>query len=83
MRNPGSPSPVFGVDYNQPEDVTASEESGGRIVLAGEISDTFSLTASMRYNEYDGAVNNWAREMGTPAKHGIPVHTRYQPEPAA
>ena len=72
MRNPGSPSPVFGVDYNQPEDVTASEESGGRIVLAGEISDTFSLNASMRYNEYDGAVNNWAREMGTPQSMEYP-----------
>ena len=72
MRNPGSPSPVFGVDYNQPEDVTASEESGGRIVIAGEISDTFSLNASMRYNEYDGPVNNWAREMGTPPSMEYP-----------
>lgn len=72
MTNPGSPSPVFGVDYDQPEDVTASEESGGRVVLAGEISDTFSLNASMRYNEYDGAVNNWAREMGTPPNMDYP-----------
>ena len=73
MRNPGSLSPVFGVDYNQPTDVTASEQSGGRIVLAGDISDSFSMTASVRYNEYDGPVNNWAREMGTPPKMEYPL----------
>ena len=64
MRNPGSLSPVFGVDYEQPEDVTAYEESGGRLVLAGDLSDRASLNASVRYNEYDGPVNNWARDFG-------------------
>jgi len=64
MRNPGSLSPVFGVDYEQPEDVTAYEESGGRLVLAGDLSDRVSLNASVRYNEYDGPVNNWARDFG-------------------
>ena len=66
MTNPGSLSPVFGVDSNQPEDVGAYEQSGGRLVLHGDITDRVSITASARYNEYDGPVNNWAREMGTP-----------------
>lgn len=65
MTNPGSLSPVFGVDYNQPEDVGAYEQSGGRLVLHGEVSDRVSITASARFNEYDGPVNNWARDMGT------------------
>ena len=66
MTNPGSLSPVFGVDSNQPEDVGAYEQSGGRLVLHGDITDRVSITASARYNEYDGPVNNWARDMGTP-----------------
>ena len=66
MTNPGSLSPVFGVDSNQPEDVGAYEQSGGRLILHGDITDSLSITASARYNEYDGPVNNWAREMGTP-----------------
>ena len=72
MTNPGSLSPVFGVDYNQPEDVGAYEQSGGRLVLHGDISDRVSVTASARYNEYDGPVNNWAREMGTPGNLQYP-----------
>ena len=72
MTNPGSLSPEFEVDYNQPEDVGAYEESGGRLVLHGDISDRVSITASARYNEYDGPVNNWAREMGTPGNLQYP-----------
>ena len=52
------------------------------IVLPAILAILFSMTASVRYNEYDGPVNNWAREMGTPANHGIPVNTRYQPQPS-
>jgi iron complex outermembrane receptor protein len=72
MTNPGSLSPVFGVDSNQPEDVGAYEQSGGRLVLHGDITDRVSITASARYNEYDGPVNNWAREMGTPGNLQYP-----------
>jgi iron complex outermembrane receptor protein len=72
MTNPGSLSPVFGVDSNQPEDVGAYEQSGGRLVLHGDITDRVSITASARYNEYDGPVNNWAREMGTPSNLQYP-----------
>ena len=41
-------------------------EEGYRISVAGSLSDTLSLYASHRSNEYSGPVNNWAREMGTP-----------------
>ncbi len=66
MTNPGSLSPVFGIDSNQPEDVGAYEQSGGRLVLHGNPSDRTTVTASVRYNEYDGPVNNWAADYGTP-----------------
>ena len=73
MTNPGSLSPVFGVDSNQPKNVGAYEQSGGRLVLHGDLSDTVSITASARYNEYDGPVNNWARELGTPDNLQYPL----------
>ena len=73
MTNPGSLSPVFGVDYNQPEDVGAYEQSGGRLVLHGEVNDRISITASARFNEYDGPVNNWARDMGAAGSLQYPL----------
>lgn len=63
MTNPNSPSPVFGILSNQDRDVGAYEEFGGRLSLAGELSERLSLYASVRYNEYDGPANNWAREL--------------------
>jgi len=73
MTNPNSPSPAFGVQYNQPKDVTAYDEMGGRISIAGDVSDTFSVYASFRYNEYDGPVNQWARETGTEPNYNYPM----------
>lgn len=63
MTNPNSPSPVFGVVSNQPRDVGAYDEFGGRLSLSGQISDRLSLYASLRYNEYEGPGNAWAREL--------------------
>ena len=59
MYNPNSDN----ID-NQPTDVGAYEESGGRLSISGDLSDNLSLYATVRYNEYDGPVNNWARELG-------------------
>ncbi len=80
MTNPNSPSPAnfdgatnFGILSNQPKDVTAYDEMGGRISIAGDVSDTFSVYASFRYNEYDGPVNQWARETGTPPNYDYPM----------
>ena len=70
---------------NQPVDVGAYEEEGYRISVAGSLSDTLSLYASHRSNEYSGPVNFWAREMGSPGafdyKHELdtgrnPTHDR-------
>ena len=60
MYNPNSDN----VD-NQDPDVGAYDESGGRLSIAGQLSDNLSLYASLRYNEYNGPVNNWARELGS------------------
>ena len=45
-------------------DVAGYEESGGRLSIAGPISDNLSLYASIRSNQFDGPNNNWARELG-------------------
>ncbi len=67
MTNPNSDN----ID-NQDPDVGAYDESGGRISLAGPLSDNLSMYASFRFNEYDGPVNNWARELGTPPNMTYP-----------
>ena len=74
MTNPNSPAPdpSQGPFTAQPEDVGAYDESGGRISLSGPLSDNLSLYASVRFNEYDGPVNNWARELG-----GTPDNFQY------
>ena len=74
MTNPNSPAPdpSQGPFTTQPEDVGAYDESGGRISLSGPLSDNLSLYASVRFNEYDGPVNNWARELG-----GTPDNFQY------
>lgn len=73
LTNPNSPSPVFGVQSNQPRDVTAYDEAGGRISLAGSVTDNFSVYVSARYNDFDGPVNNWARELGTSPNFDYPM----------
>ncbi len=65
LTNPNSPSPVFGVNYNQPRDVGALDEMGGRLSVSGEITDRLSVFASLRYNDYEGPGNTWARELST------------------
>lgn len=39
------------------------DEAGGRVSIAGPLSDRLSLYASFRYNEYEGPNNTWVREM--------------------
>ncbi len=56
-----------GFIYNlttQDDSIAGYEEQGGRIQIAGPISDNVSLYASARYNEWDGHNNNWIRELG-------------------
>ena len=67
MTNPNSDN----VDNQDPE-VGAYDENGGRISITGPLSDNLSLYASYRFNEYEGPVNNWARELGTPPNMTYP-----------
>ena len=76
MSNPNSPNPdpSQGPIEPQSRDVGAYDESGVRLSLAGPLADNLSLYASVRYNEYDGPVNNWARELGgTPSNFTYPT----------
>lgn len=57
---------------NQPADAGAYEESGIRVSVAGQLADNLSVYASVRQNEYDGPVNAWARELGTPGNFTYP-----------
>ena len=54
------------------ESIAGYEESGGRLSVAGPISDNLSLYASIRSNQYDGPNNNWAMERGTPPNFEYP-----------
>ena len=58
-----NPPRVNGLRGNNPPDVGAVDEGGGRISIAGPFSDRLSVYASYRYNEYDGPNNTWVREM--------------------
>ncbi len=44
-------------------DVGQVDEAGGRVSLAGPLSDRLSFYGSFRYNEYDGPNNTWVREL--------------------
>tara|TARA_S200000501_G_scaffold91479_1_gene84813 strand:+ start:2828 stop:4978 length:2151 start_codon:yes stop_codon:yes gene_type:complete len=54
------------------DSVAGYEESGGRISIAGPLSENLSLYASLRSNQYDGPNNNWALERGTPPNFDYP-----------
>ena len=79
LTNPNSPSPVFGVVSNQPTDVGASEEFGGRIAIQGPLSENLTLHASVRYNESDGPGNNWARELSSDFQYPFTLDTNFNP----
>lgn len=57
---------------NGDDTVAGYEESGGRIAIAGPLSDNLSLYASVRANQFDGPNNNWAMERGTPPNFEYP-----------
>ena len=46
------------------DEIAGYKEKGGRIQLAGPLSDDVSLYAAVRFNEWDGHNNNWVREAG-------------------
>ena len=56
--------------------VAGWEKVGGRVSIAGPLSDNLSLYASARYNEYDGPNNTWVYQRyvapGAPANFPYP-----------
>ena len=58
-----NPPRLNGLSGNNSTNVGAVEESGGRISIAGPLSDRLSLYAAFRANEYEGPNNTWVREV--------------------
>ena len=58
-----NPPRANGMRRSGSSDVGAVEEAGGRVSLAGPLSERLSFYGSFRYNEYDGPNNTWVREL--------------------
>lgn len=58
-----NPARLNGETGNNDPDIGATAEMGGRIMIAGPITDRLSLFASARFNRYDGVGNTWIREI--------------------
>lgn len=58
-----NPPRANGMRRSGSSDVGAAEEAGGRVSLAGPLSERLSFYGSFRYNEYDGPNNTWVREL--------------------
>ena len=58
-----NPPRVNGMSGNNPTNVGAVTESGGRVSIAGPLSDRLSFYAAFRTNEYEGPNNTWVREV--------------------
>lgn len=78
LSNPNSPRFNGGVNNNDP-DVGKSEEYGIRATLAGDITDRFSVYATVRYNDLDGPNNIWNRELNGNLTHTNIVDTSFNP----
>lgn len=62
LKNPNSPR-VNGMRTNNSEDIGETEEWGVRVSLAGPLSESLSLYASLRNNDFEGPNNTWIREL--------------------
>ncbi|MCH8257129.1 MAG: TonB-dependent receptor plug domain-containing protein, partial [Proteobacteria bacterium] len=76
--NPNSARLNGGVNNNDP-DVGKTEQSGIRATLAGDITDRFSLYATVRYNKLDGPNNIWNRELSGDLTYTNIVDTSFNP----
>lgn len=76
--NPNSVRANGGVNSNDP-DVGKTEQSGIRATLAGDITDRFSLYATVRYNKLDGPNNIWNVEFNGDLTYTNIVDTSFNP----
>ena len=58
-----NPPRLNGLSGDNPTNVGAVTESGGRISIAGPLSERLSFYAAFRANEYEGPNNTWVREV--------------------
>ncbi len=58
-----NPPRMNGMRGDNPTDVGAVDEAGGRISIAGPLSDRLSFYGAFRYNEYEGPNNTWVKEL--------------------
>ena len=58
-----NPPRANGLRGDNPSEYGDVDESGGRVSIAGPLSDRLSLYASFRYNEFEGPNNTWVREL--------------------
>lgn len=73
-----NPARVNGMRADNPTNVGAVTESGGRISIAGPLSERLSFYAAMRTNEYEGPNNTWVRELDpNNLQHPNIVNTTY------
>ena len=75
MTNPGSLSPVFGVDYNQPEDVGALRAIRRAIGPGGDISDRCQHHCIGPIQRIRWSGEQLGREMGTPRQYPVSIHS--------
>ena len=62
LKNPNLPR-LNGERGTEDKDIGEIDEYGGRVSLAGPITDRLSLYAAVRWNELDGPANAWVREL--------------------
>ena len=60
-------------------DVGKVDESGGRISLAGSLTERLSMYASLRYNDLDAPNNVWVQELDGNLEHSNVVDTSFNP----
>lgn len=78
LTNPNS-ARVNGLSGDNDKDIRSSEQFGGRISIAGDITDQFRLYASARHNDLDGPNNTWSREANGNFVYPTEIDTSFNP----
>jgi iron complex outermembrane receptor protein len=78
LKNPNSVR-SNGERNNNDTDVGRSERQGGRISLAGDITERLSAFIALRYNELDGPNNTWSLELDSDLDYPDRIDTSFNP----
>ena len=76
-----NPNPVRtnGLAGTNDEDIRAYEEFGLRAAIGGDVTDNFTVLASVRHNEFDGPNNAWNREEDGDFLYPTDIPTSFNP----